>query len=86
MKTFQEFLNEKNDPNYEYTKATSSVKTGEGHTIVGQTWTGPDKDKKGANIIKHKDTGKFFAAGGSSHKKGEQFETPEAAAKTYHSK
>lgn len=86
MITFQEFITEKNDPDFKYVKASSTIKTGKGHTIVGHTWTGPEKDKKGANIIKHKDTNKFFAAGGSSTKEGQQFDTPEEAAKDYHTK
>ncbi len=87
MKTFQEFLDEKTDRDYKYKTGTRPVKTGKGHYVVGHTWTGPDKDKKGANILKHKDTNKFFAAGGSSTKESnKQFDTPEEAAKDYHSK
>lgn len=88
MKSFQEFLiTEKVDNDYKYKQGTRPVKTGKGHSVVGHTWTGPDKDKKGANIIQHKDTKKFFAGGGSkTNETDKQFDTPEEAAAAYHGK
>jgi hypothetical protein len=87
MKSFLQFLDEKKDNEFKLVPQTKPVKTGRGHTVVAQTWTGPEKDKKGANILKHKDTNKFFAAGGSSSRESSrQFDTPEEAAKDYHNR
>ena len=92
MKTFEEFLEESSAPKtekeYEYTPAKTQNKNSLGHTVVGQTWMGKAKTK-GANILKHKDTGKYFASGGSSTSitKSTTFhDSPEAAAKSYHNK
>jgi len=54
--------------------------------IVGHTVSSTE-NKKGANIIKHKETGDYYAAGGSSTAftaKTTLHKTPEAAAKAYH--
>lgn len=88
MKTFEEYLEEET-AEYKYKAASTPTKTRTGHTVVGQTWTGPDKDKKGANIVKHKDSGKFYASGGSSTsvtKKTTFHDSAEEAAKAYHNK
>jgi hypothetical protein len=77
----------KNTELYAYKKSSSSVgadsKSGR---IVGNTMSVVN-NFKGANIIKHYDTGKYYAAGGSSTaytSKTTLHDTPEAAAKAYH--
>lgn len=60
--------------------------TYKGHVVVGYT-VHKDNNTKGANILKHGETGKYFAAGGSStHPRAatQYHDTPEAAAKAYH--
>lgn len=92
--SFKDFITEakKNKTDYEFRPFKSKEKTKQGHELIGATWTGPDegpKTDKGANILKHKETGKFFAAGGSSNaviKSTTMHDSPEEAAKDYHSK
>jgi hypothetical protein len=64
-----------------------TMKTSKGHTHMGVTFN--SVGNKGANILKHGDTGKYFAAGGSSSSTNARttyHDTPEAAAKEYHSR
>jgi hypothetical protein len=64
-----------------------TMKTSKGHTHMGITLN--SKGNKGANILKHGDTGKYFAAGGSAsgtNARTTYHDTPEAAAKEYHSR
>jgi hypothetical protein len=64
-----------------------TMKTSKGHTHMGITLN--SKGNKGANILKHGDTGKYFAAGGSAsgtNARTTYHDTPEAAAKDYHSR
>lgn len=71
-----------------YKPFATPQKTSVGHKCVGATWS-KDGEKKGANICKHKDTGKYFAAGGSSTaviKSTTFHNSPEEAASAYHSK
>ena len=92
--SFQDFISEakKSQSDYEFRPLKSKEKTKQGHEVVGATWTGPDvdpKNNKGVNILKHKETGKFFAAGGSSNavtKSTTMHDSPEEAAEDYHSK
>jgi hypothetical protein len=88
-KTFEEFLNEKKGQEFEYRPARSELKNTKGHATVGYSFYGPEKNLKGANIQRHKETGKFFASGGSSTAitKATTFhDTPEEAAAAYHAK
>lgn len=65
----------------------ATMKTSKGHTHVGVSYN--SAGNKGANILKHGDTGKYFAAGGSSSSTNARttyHDTPEAAAKEYHSR
>lgn len=69
--------------------STVSKPTSKGHVVVGHTWSGENKDKKGANILQHGETKKYFAAGGSSTSvlKGTKFfDTEEEAAHDYHNR
>jgi hypothetical protein len=90
LKTFEEFttqLEEAKEKEYVF-KPSKESKTGQGHTCVGSTWT-KEGGLKGANICKHKETGKFFASGGSSTavtKSTTFHDTPESAATEYHKK
>ncbi len=64
-----------------------TMKTSKGHTHMGITLN--SKGLKGANILKHGETGKYFAAGGSAsgiNARTTYHDTPEAAAKEYHSR
>lgn len=77
----------KNTEQYVYKKSSSSVgahsKSGK---IVGNTMS-VVSNLKGANIIKHHDTGKYYAAGGSSTaytSKTTLHDTPQDAARAYH--
>jgi hypothetical protein len=59
------------------------IKTSAGHTIVGQSFNA--NGTKHSNIVKHGETGKFFAAGGSSShptKTTTFHDSPEDAAKS----
>ena len=47
-----------------YKPSSSKVKTSAGHQVVGHSWH--SNGTKHANIVKHGETGKYFAAGGSS--------------------
>jgi hypothetical protein len=65
----------------------ATMKTSKGHTHAGVSYN--SAGNKGANILKHGDTGKYFAAGGSSSSTNARttyHDTPEAAAKEYHSR
>lgn len=89
--SFDDFLSEKTETHVfkPATGPTKPIKTRSGHTVVGFTYYGPNKDLKGANIMKHGETGKFFAAGGSSSgatKYTTFHDTPEEAAEAYHAK
>ena len=67
--------------------ANATMKTSKGHTHAGVSYN--SAGNKGANILKHGDTGKYFAAGGSSSSTNARttyHDTPEAAAKEYHSR
>ena len=67
--------------------ANATMKTSKGHTHVGVSYN--SAGNKGANILKHGDTGKYFAAGGSSSSTNARttyHDSPEAAAKEYHSR
>lgn len=87
--SFAGFIAEAKGPYvYKPARKPNFVKTGKGHTYVGGTET-ESGGLKGANVFKHKETGKYFAAGGSSSaitKSTTFHETPEEAAKAYHSK
>ena len=90
LKSFEEFvtqLEEAKEKEYVF-KPSAEHKSGKGHTAVGSTWT-KEGGKKGANIYKHGETGKYFAAGGSSSavtKSTTFHDSPEAAATEYHKK
>jgi hypothetical protein len=65
----------------------ATMKTSKGHTHAGVSYN--STGNKGANILKHGDTGKYFAAGGSSSSTNARttyHDSPEAAAKEYHSR
>lgn len=65
----------------------ATMKTSKGHTHAGVSYN--SAGNKGANILKHGDTGKYFAAGGSSSSTNARttyHDSPEAAAKEYHSR
>ena len=67
--------------------ANATMKTSKGHTHAGVSYN--SAGNKGANILKHGDTGKYFAAGGSSSSTNARttyHDSPEAAAKEYHSR
>lgn len=95
-KTYKEFMSEMTESmdrqsiseDFEF-RPSSGRKTTAGHTIVGQTYYGPNKDLKGANILQHKDSGKYFASGGANasfRKTTTLHDTPEEAAANYHKK
>jgi len=70
------------DVSYEPASGTPS-KTSAGHTLVGHSWH--SNGTKHANIMKHGETGKYFAAGGSSMhptKSTTFHDSPEEAAKS----
>ena len=70
------------DVSYEPASGTSS-KNAAGHTLVGHSWH--SDGTKHANIMKHGETGKYFAAGGSSMhptKSTTFHDSPEEAAKS----
>jgi hypothetical protein len=90
MKTFKELLltleSKKDTELYHYKSAgsTSQIKRKSG-TFVGYTQSA--SKGKGANILKHNETGKYYAAGGSSSAftaKTTLHDTPKAAARAYH--
>ena len=91
IKSFEEFvtqIEEAREKDYVFKPSTSQHKSGKGHTAVGSTWS-KEGEKKGANIYKHSETGKYFAAGGSSSaitKSTTFHDSPEAAATEYHKK
>ena len=67
--------------------SNATMKTSKGHTHAGVSYN--STGNKGANILKHGDTGKYFAAGGSSSSTNARttyHDSPEAAAKEYHSR
>ena len=81
-------LNEAKDADmYHYKNSGTSFLKGKSGTYVGHTHSA--SKGKGANILKHNKTGKYYAAGGSSTaftQKTTLHDTPEEAAKAYHDK
>ena len=72
---------------YHYKNSGTSFLKGKSGTYVGHTHSA--SKGKGANILKHNKTGKYYAAGGSSTaftQKTTLHDTPEEAAKAYHDK
>jgi hypothetical protein len=81
-----EDVTEANDDMYKYIdQSGGQVIKGKSGTYVGYTHSATKG--KGANILKHNDTKKYYAAGGSSTaftQKTTLHDTPQAAAKAYH--
>ena len=72
---------------YTYKPFGGSLKynrTTTGHEVVGTT--NDEQNRKGANILKHKNGGYFAASGSSTRQEGDIHKTPEAAAKAFHAK
>ena len=84
----EEFVVSEDVTDHTYTPHKNQIdKTSKGHTHMGVSWN--SKGLKGANILKHGDTNKYFAAGGSAsgtNARTTYHDTPEAAAKEYHSR
>lgn len=84
----EEFVVSEDVTDHTYTPHKNQIdKTSKGHIHVGVSWN--SKGLKGANILKHGDTNKYFAAGGSAsgtNARTTYHDTPEAAAKEYHSR
>ncbi len=94
--TFEDYIlaesRAKRDPDYIYTPLDMTAfwnrkPLPSGNLIVGHTWTGPEKKMKGANILQHGKTGKFFAATGANTgilKNSTFHDSAEEAAEFYH--
>lgn len=88
MKTFEQFLVEasrleEGEHVYEPFKFPQKPSKKTGHTVVGVTYV---NNRKGANILKHKDGGYFASGGASTAQHTAIHDTPEKAAAAYHSK